>query len=167
MAHRACVSSGTPGQRPVTFLRAGLQQSSSQRRGGYQPPVRYNPTASNQVGRIRNAFRPDCRGGSHLPRSTSPQQVTRAGEFVRSPTWCHSTEHASPSKKRAANSRPYDGIPTNNNLPNCPAGRSAHGKKIPLREQGEKAIWIPDYTSSMTAISAASPRRSPVRVTLV
>ena len=34
-----CVSSGTPGQCPVTFLRTRLRQLPSHRRGGYQPPA--------------------------------------------------------------------------------------------------------------------------------
>ena len=52
-----CVSSGTPGQRPVTFLR-------SHRRGGYQPPARHRLPNWNAPRRIPTEVRPECRGGS-------------------------------------------------------------------------------------------------------
>ena len=38
---------------------------------------------------------------------------------------------------------------------------------VPNRTAGEFPSVTGNYTSSMTAISAASPRRGPVRVTLV
>ena len=77
----AGVSSGTPGQCPVTFLRARLQQLPSQRRGGYQPPVRYKPKMMKRVGRIPTAPRRNCRGGSYPPARYKPAVSNQSGRI--------------------------------------------------------------------------------------
>ena len=128
MAHRAGVKSGTPGQRPVTFLR-------SHRRGGYQPPAQYKPKMMNRVGRIPAAPRRNCRGGSQPPARYKPaitNQLGRirtvsdvvpfnrtlltrnkSGRLRASPTMgtnCMPFNQARGSVTlRAAGSRPYDG----------------------------------------------------------
>ena len=79
-AHRGGVLSGTPGHLPVTFLRARPKQLHSHCRGGYQPPVRYNPTASNQSGRIRTI-------PNMVPFNRTRKSVKKAGGYEPPLRW--------------------------------------------------------------------------------